>query len=131
MSDNDETTEPAAPQKWVVAIPVTPDEFVDPRFGRAPDVAIATVEDGAVVDWRVEHVGWDVLHDSSEHGQHHARVVRFMVANHVTAVGATEIGGGMLHSLHKLGPQIVLGVPTTMRARDAVVAIVRRLGEDD
>lgn len=124
MTDDDR---PATPNRWVVALPVTPEELVDPRFGRASDVAIAVVEDDRVVDWRVEHVSWDVLHDQSEHGQHHARVVRFMVANKVTVVAASAMGGGMVHTLGKLGPQIVLGVPASMPGREAVVAVVQHI----
>lgn len=124
MTDDDR---PATPNRWVVALPVTPEELVDPRFGRASDVAIAVVEDDRVVDWRVEHVSWDVLHDQSEHGQHHARVVRFMVANMVTVVAASAMGGGMVHTLGKLGPQIVLGVPASMPGREAVVAVVQHI----
>lgn len=112
----------------VVAIAVTPEGLVDSRFGRAPDVAIAIVRGDEVVNWRVEHVDWGILHDQSDHRLHHARVVRFMVGNEVTVVAASEIGGGMLHTLGKLGLQIVLGVPSGMPAREAVVAVVRHIG---
>ncbi len=114
----------------VVAIPVTPDGGVEARFGRAPTMAIATVESGRITDWRTEDVGWDVLHDLGEHGQHHARIVRFMRDNSVTVAAAGHMGPPMVNTLGKLGLAVVLGVPE-MPAKDAVLLVVKRLAEDD
>ncbi|CEI23354.1 Hypothetical protein PFCIRM512_07145 [Propionibacterium freudenreichii] len=116
--------------RQVVAIPVTPTGDVEPRFGRAPEMAIATVEDGAITDWRTEQVGWDVLHDQSEHGQHHARIVGFMRDNSVTVAAAGHMGPPMVNTLGKLGLAVVVGVPE-MPARDAVLAVVKRLESED
>lgn len=111
---------------WVIAIPVTPDEQVDPRFGRAPDIAVAVVDDVRIAAWHVHHVSWDVLHDQSGGGQHHARVVRFIRDNAIQAVAAAGMGGGMAHTLGLLGTKIVIGVPA-MSARQAVLAVAERL----
>ena len=46
-----------------VCIPVTPDGTVDPRFGRAPRVAVATITDDVLSDWQEFDVHWDVVHD--------------------------------------------------------------------
>ena len=62
-----------------VCIPVTPDGQVGGGFGRAPQVAIATVEDGAVMVWDEVPVAWDVLHDTTTEGGDHACVARFLM----------------------------------------------------
>lgn len=125
------TTENAhGSDRQVVAIPVTPDGAVESHFGRAPAMAVATVVDGEITDWRTEQVGWDVLHDRSEHGQHHARIVRFMRDNGVTVAAAGHMGPPMVNTLDKLGLRVVLGVPD-MPARDAVVAVVAHIKEED
>lgn len=116
-------------QHCVVAIPVTPEGGVQQHFGRAPDMAVAVVDDQEIVDWRVEHVSWDVLHDQSEHGQHHARIVRFMRDNDVTVAAAGHMGPPMVNTLGKLGLSVVIGVPN-MPAKDAVIAVVNYLREN-
>ena len=46
-----------------VMIPVRPDGSVEPRFGKAPMVAVAQVDnDGHVTDWHTFKVEWDRLH---------------------------------------------------------------------
>ncbi|GAA2183296.1 hypothetical protein GCM10009785_26270 [Brooklawnia cerclae] len=107
----------------ILTVPVTPEGDVDPRFGRAPAMAVATVEDGVVAEWQVHEVGWDVLHDEGSEGQHHARVVRFMRDNKVERVLLMGAGPGMLRTLDKLGLSLVQ-VPR-MDAREAVLAAAR------
>lgn len=47
-----------------VMIPVRPDGSVEPRFGKAPMVAVAQVDnDGHVTDWHTFKVEWDRLHN--------------------------------------------------------------------
>ncbi len=101
-----------------IAIPVTPDGQVEPRWGRAPIVAVATVEGGQVTDWVVHPVGWDVAHDQGTEGSHHARVVRFLRDNAVEAVVVDHMGQGMLHTLAKLGIPVLPA--RTADAREAV-----------
>lgn len=107
-------------ENMILAVPVTPEGDVDPRFGRAPTMAVATVTDDAITDWQVHEVGWDVLHDEGSEGQHHARVVRFMRDNHVERVLLMGAGPGMLRTLDKLGLSLIQ-VPR-MNAREAIVA---------
>ncbi len=103
----------------VVCMPVTPTGAVDRHWGKAVQVALARLEDGAVVDWRVVDVGWDRLHDAAGEGQHHARIVRFLRDNGVTLVVAGGMGPPMQNTLAKLGVRIVLGVTGDARAAAA------------
>ncbi|QGF23706.1 NifB/NifX family molybdenum-iron cluster-binding protein [Raineyella fluvialis] len=86
-----------------IAIPVTSDGQVEPRWGRAPRVAVATLDAGQISDWVVHHVGWDVAHDEGTEGSHHARIVRFLRENAVEAVVVDHMGQGMAHTLDKMG----------------------------
>ncbi len=86
-----------------VCIPVTPDGTVDPRFGRAPRVAVATITDDVLSDWQEFDVLWDVTHDGGTEGAHHARVARFLKDHEITVVAARKMGVGMqrmLGSMH-------------------------------
>lgn len=100
------------------AVPVTPDGGVERRWGRAPRIAIARVEDGAVTDWQEHAVGWDVAHDEGTEGSHHARVVRFLREHGVTHVVVDHMGAGMHHTLGRMGIEI-LPVRSNL-AREAV-----------
>ena len=56
-----------------VMIPVRPDGSVEPRFGKAPMVAVAQVDnDGHVTDWHTFKVEWDRLHNEGTERRHHA-----------------------------------------------------------
>ncbi|HEX2895280.1 MAG TPA: NifB/NifX family molybdenum-iron cluster-binding protein [Marmoricola sp.] len=100
----------------IVCVPVTPTGEVDRRWGKAAHVALARLQDGAVVDWRVVDVGWDRLHDEGGEGQHHARIVRFLRDNGVAVVVAGGMGPPMQNTLAKLGVRTVLGVTGDARA---------------
>lgn len=107
----------------IVAIPVTPDGGVEQRWGRAPRIAVARVEDGAITSWEEHAVGWDVAHDTGTEGSHHARVVRFLREHGVTHVVVDHMGAPMQQTLGKMGITIVPA--GSARARDAVERALR------
>ena len=79
-----------------IAIPVTPDGHVEQGWGRAPLVAVATREDGAITDWAVHQVRRD---------------------NAVEAVVVDHMGQGMRHTLGKMGiPVLPALVPDARQA---------------
>ncbi len=103
-----------------VCIPVTPDGQVDPRWGRAQHVAVASVSGGRLDGWEVFDVGWGTLHEAGPEGTHHARVARFLQEHGVELVIADHMGPGMAQMLAKMGITVRLGAGGP--ARDAVVA---------
>lgn len=100
-------------------------------LGKAVRMAVAVVEDGRLLDWRVEETRWDVLHDQGGHGRHHARIVRFMRENDIDVVAAGHMGQPMVNTLGKLGLSVVMGVPAQMAPEEAVVAAVESLAQSD
>ncbi len=102
-----------------ICIPVTHDGLVDPRWGRAQRVAVASVTDGHVDGWEEFDVGWGSTHDQGPEGQHHARVARFLQEHGVQLVVANHMGPGMAQMLAKMGIAVRLGASGT--ARDAVL----------
>lgn len=102
-----------------IAVPVTTDGHVEPRWGRAPLVAVATrADDRRITDWVVHQVGWDVAHDQGTEGSHHARIVRFLRENEVEAVVVDHMGPGMVHTLGKMGIPVLAA-----RSEDAREAV--------
>ena len=99
----------------VVCVPVTPEGLVDPRWGRADRVVIATVGEAGIEDWQEFDVGWDGLHDSGSEGSHHARVARFLRDHQVEAVVAHHMGDGMRRMLEKMGLTVRLGASGSAR----------------
>jgi predicted Fe-Mo cluster-binding NifX family protein len=100
----------------IVMTPVTPEGDTDPRFGRAPRVAVAEVVDGAVVSWSEHQVDWDVLHDEGTHGAHHARVMTFLKEQGVEAVVSAEMGPGMARMLETAKIPVLLASPGDAKA---------------
>lgn len=100
-----------------VCLPITPDGAIDPRWGRAERVAVATVANGQFRDWREFEVGWGTLHDQGSEGAHHARVAKFLRDNGIDAVGVEHVGPGMRRMLDTMGIRIITDV--TGDARDA------------
>ena len=93
----------------VVCVPVTVDGLLDPRWGRAERVAVATVGHNGISDWQEFDVGWGGLHDTGTEGSHHARIARFLLDHWVEAVAAHHMGAGMSHMLEKMGLTVQLG----------------------
>lgn len=91
-----------------VCVPVTDQGQVGHGWGRAPRVAVATVDGGQIQQWREFDVAWDRLHDEGSDGQHHARVARFLREHEVTVVLAGHMGAGMSRMLATMGIRTVL-----------------------
>lgn len=108
-----------------IAIPTTTDGQVDHGWGRAARIAIASVEDGKVVDWQESDVGWDRLHDEGTEGGHHARIARFLLDNKVDRVAAQHMGNPMTVMLREMGIGVVLDA--TGDARAAAIAAAQPL----
>ena len=107
----------------IVCVPVTPDGEVDPRWGRAARVVVASVADGSVTAWDEHDVAWDVLHDVGTEGGHHARVATFLRDHGVEVVVAGHMGPPMAQMLARM--QILARVGAHGDARAAVVAVGR------
>lgn len=103
----------------VVCVPVAPGRVVDHSWGKAQVVATATVHGGAVTQWTEDAVGWDVQHDVGPHGQHHARIARFLLDKGAHAVVASHMGPPMVTMLGKMGLTVQLGA-----SGDATAAVL-------
>ena len=109
----------------IVAINVD-GEMVADMFGRAHTMAIADIEQGQIVSWQEEEVGWDIAHDQApSHEAHHARIAKFMKEQHVEVVVTGHIGPPMVHTLGLMGIEMFMGVDGP--ARQAAVAAVAEL----
>ncbi|WP_448061372.1 NifB/NifX family molybdenum-iron cluster-binding protein [Cellulomonas hominis] len=111
MTGQDEAVQGTAGQDdaVVVCVPVGEGRQVGHGWGRAARLAVVRVRDGKVVDWTEHDVRWDVLHDSTTEGGHHARVVRFLRDEHVDVVVANHMGPPMARMLATMGLRSVLG----------------------
>ncbi len=107
----------------IVCVPVDGGGAVDPRWGRAARVALASVVDDAIASWEELDVGWDALHDAGSEPGHHARVARFLRDHHVDVVVADHMGGGMRRMLDTMRVSVRLGAAGD--ARGAVLDAVR------
>ena len=92
-------------------------------WGRAHWIAVAEVTDGAVASWQVHEVSWDVLHDSTTHGSHHARVVTFLKDQGVQAIVVDHVGEGMQRMLTTMGIPLLPASPGDAKA--SVLAAVQ------
>ncbi|HLZ48897.1 MAG TPA: NifB/NifX family molybdenum-iron cluster-binding protein [Candidatus Limnocylindria bacterium] len=99
---------------------------MDPRWGRAARVALATVAGDTIQQWQEIDVHWEELHDAGGEGQHHARVARFLQENGVQAVVAAHMGAPMEQMLRKMGIALHLGASGI--ARDAVARVLGSRG---
>jgi predicted Fe-Mo cluster-binding NifX family protein len=105
----------------IICVPVDGGS-VGPHWGRAPQVAIAKVEDGQIASWDEYDVGWDVSHDLPNHGSHHANIARFLLGQQVTVVVAGGMGPPMVNMLEKMGIDVWL--QASGDARECVAAVV-------
>lgn len=103
-----------------VCVTLLPDGTAGGGFGRAPRVAIATVEDGAIAGWEEHDVRWDELHDVGTEGGHHARIARFLIDQRVQVVAAGHVGPPMQQQLAKMRIGLVMGIEGD--ARDVAAA---------
>jgi predicted Fe-Mo cluster-binding NifX family protein len=110
----------------IVCVPVTEDGSVDPRWGRAHRVAVATLTDDGLEDWQEIDVGWDELHDSASEGSHHARIARFLRERQVDTVVARHMGAAMAHMLEKMALTVQLGATGDARAAASEARAARR-----
>ncbi len=111
----------SARSEIIVCVPVTMEGVLDPRWGRADRVAVATVSRDGIDDWQEFDVGWGSLHDAGTEGSHHARVARFLREHRVEAVAAHHMGAGMTHMLEKMGLTVRLGEAGSAREAAARV----------
>lgn len=100
----------------IVATPVDSAGHSAGAWGRARDVAVAEVVDGAIARWEVHHVAWDESHDGGSHGAHHARIVRFLRDQGIEAVVVDHMGEGMVRVLGSMGIPILPAVAGDARA---------------
>ncbi|MDR0848119.1 MAG: hypothetical protein LBN10_03600 [Propionibacteriaceae bacterium] len=127
----------------IVAVNVMGDQ-VGAGLGRAHTMAVASVEDGAIVSWETHEVRWDISHDAGTgllqigaksagdtHGSHHARIVSFLRDNAVEVLVTGHMGPPMAHTVEALGIVSVVGATGDARqaALDAVALVNDALGE--
>ncbi|MGO1591330.1 MAG: NifB/NifX family molybdenum-iron cluster-binding protein [Ancrocorticia sp.] len=111
----------------IIATPVMPDGQIDPRWGKAPRVAVTEIEDGVIERWDEHEVGWDVLHDEGAHGTHHARIVKFLRENNVDAVIIARCGAPMLNTMQKMG--LIIALDAEGPARDVALNTAPKIQE--
>ena len=104
----------------IVCLPVTVDGQVGPSWGRAERVAIAEVADSGIGRWDEFEVGWDQTHDAADHGQHHARIARFLMDHKVGFVVAGHMGPPMVQMLGQMG--IGVRLDASGEARSAAIS---------
>ena len=101
----------------IVCVPVTDEGLLDPRWGRADRVAVASVSRVGIDVWQEFDVGSGDLHDGGTEGSHHARIARFLLEHGVEAIVANHMGAAMEHMLGKMNLTVLLG--QTGNAREA------------
>ena len=106
-----------------VATPVDADGQSAHSWGRAHWIAVAEVTDGAIASWQVHEVSWDVLHDDTTHGSHHARVVTFLKDQGIQAIVVDHVGEGMQRMLATMNIPLLPISPGDAQA--SVLAAVR------
>lgn len=99
----------------IICIPVDETGQVEPRWGRAPRVALATIENHQITNWEEFDVHWDTLHDQDGEGRHHARIAKFLMDHHVSDVAASHMGPGMSRMLESMRLHTYLGVEGNAR----------------
>lgn len=105
-----------------IATPVDHAGQSSPTWGKAHWIAVGDVADGAVSNWQVHEVQWDVLHDAGTHGSHHARVVTFLKEQGIEAVVVDHVGEGMRRMLATMDIPMLPMTPGDAQA-SAVAAV--------
>jgi predicted Fe-Mo cluster-binding NifX family protein len=82
---------------------------------------VAQVTNGTIDEWQEVEVSWDRLHDEGTPAQHHARVARFLLQNHVEGVVVNHVGEGMVRMLSTM--KLPLFLDASGDARAAVLAV--------
>ncbi len=106
----------------IIAVPVTADGLVDPRWGKAQTIAIAKITtdpDVQIELWEEHPVGWNVLHDQGAHGTHHARIVKFLKEHNVNAVVINHCGASIMNTMQKMG--LVIAVEAVGPAKEVLI----------
>lgn len=105
-----------------ICVPVRPDGQIDPRWGRAENVALADVVAGEIHDWQEVNVAWATLHDEGSEGAHHARVARFLQDHGVQTVAVNHLGPGMQNMLERMGIRVITDLSGDAREAVALLA---------
>lgn len=109
------STQRGYPSIVILCVPITNDEMVDPRWGRADRIAVATVYEDDIVTWQVINVNWSSLHDEGSPARHHARVASFLKDHKVEMVVANHVGDGMVRMLKTMDIPLCLGASGAAR----------------
>lgn len=104
----------------ILCVPVTNDDMVDPRWGRADRIAVAEVVNGEITSWQEIEVSWSRLHDEGTPARHHARVARFLKDHQIQTVVANHVGDGMVRMVNTMG--LTLRLDADGDARSAVLS---------
>jgi predicted Fe-Mo cluster-binding NifX family protein len=104
----------------ILCVPVTNDDMVDPRWGRADRIAVAEVVNGEMTSWQEIEVSWSRLHDEGTPARHHARVARFLKDHQIQTVVANHVGDGMVRMVNTMG--LTLRLDADGDARSAVLS---------
>ncbi len=107
----------------ILCVPVTNDDMVDPRWGRADRIAVAEVVDGEITSWQEIEVSWSRLHDEGTPARHHARVARFLKDHQIQTVVANHVGDGMVRMVNTMG--LTLRLDADGDARSAVLSATK------
>lgn len=100
----------------IVATPVTEDSQSASAWGKAHWIGVAGVIDGEVRSWQVHEVAWDESHDEGAHGSHHARIVRFVREQGITAVVVDHMGPGMVQVMLTMRIPLLPATPGDAKA---------------
>ena len=109
----------------IVATPVTVDGRTAGAWGKAHWLGVAEVTGPRVTSWTIHEVGWDESHDAGSHGSHHARVVRFLKEQGISAIVVDHVGPGMAQVLERMGIPVLPA--TAGDARESILAAVAGL----
>jgi predicted Fe-Mo cluster-binding NifX family protein len=99
-----------------VCVPVTPEERVDPRFGRTERLALASVEGDPIRAGQEVEAGRGELDDTGAEGGDHARAACFLHDRNDDVVLKHHIGANSAHMLERMGIAARVGVDGDVRS---------------